>query len=102
MPFAPPAGTSTSAVIVFDLFFTLRKTFSIIPVMPSASVSDVRPPIRSGRPTSAALMRSKTRSSIGSTWYFSASFMKRACISASFSGFFAARSVERLKSARTS
>ena len=69
VPLAPPSGTSTSAVIVFDLFLTLMKTFSIIPVMPSASVSDVRPPIRSGRPTMAALRRSNTRSSIGSTWY---------------------------------
>ena len=73
-----------------------------MPVMPSASVIDVRPAIRSGRPTAAPSSRSKTRSSIGSTWYFAASFRKTACSSASFFGFFAARSSARLKSERTS
>jgi hypothetical protein len=88
--------------MVLDLDFTLMKTFSIIPAMPSASVSEVRPPIRSGRPTIDARARSNTLSSIGRTWYFAASVMNRACICASFSGCFAARSVVRLKSARVS
>ncbi len=70
--------------------------------MPSASVIEVRPPIRSGRPTEAASSRSNTRSSIGSTWYFSACCRKTACSSASFCGFFAARSFARLKSERVS
>jgi hypothetical protein len=39
------------------------KTFSDIPVIPSCTVSDVRPAIRSGRPTVAAFNRSKVRSS---------------------------------------
>ena len=47
-------------------------------------------------------MRSMVRSSIGSTWYFSASFMNRACISFSFAGCSAARFFVRLKSFRTS
>ena len=59
---AAERGTSISAVIVFDLFFTLMKTFSIMPVMPSASVIDVRPAIRSGRPTAAPSIRSKATS----------------------------------------
>ncbi len=37
--------------MVLERFFTLTNTPSIMPVMPSASVIDVRPPIRSGRPT---------------------------------------------------
>jgi len=32
-----------------ERFFTLTKTLSIMPVMPSASVIEVRVPIRSGR-----------------------------------------------------
>ena len=50
----------------------------------------------------SASSRSKTRSSIGSTPYFAASFRNSACSSASFSGFCAARSLARLKSERTS
>jgi hypothetical protein len=57
-------GDSISAVMVFDLFLMLMKTFSVMPVMPSARVSEVRPAIRSGRPTSAAL----TRSMSGRRW----------------------------------
>ena len=43
------------AVTDHDLFLMLRNTFSDMPVMPCASVSDVRPPIRSGRPASCGL-----------------------------------------------
>ena len=99
---APPAGLSTSAVIVSERFLMLMNTFSDIPFMPACSVSDVRSPIRSGRPASFALTRSTTRSSMGSTRYFTASFMNRSCISFSFAGFWAARSLTRLKSLRVS
>ncbi len=66
--------------------------------MPAESVSEVRSPIRSGRPAVAALMRSRTRSSMGSTRYLVASFMKSAWSSLSFAGLEAARSLVRLKS----
>jgi hypothetical protein len=59
--------------MVLDLFFTLMKALSIMPDMPSATVIEVRGPMRSGRPTSSPLSRSKTRSSMGSTLYFAAS-----------------------------
>jgi hypothetical protein len=81
-----PSGTSISAVMVFDLFLILRKAFSDIPVMPSASVMEVRPAIKSGRPTISARMRSKTRSSMGSAKFFSASFRNSDWSSLSLSG----------------
>ena len=103
MPLATlPSGSSISAVMVLDLFLMLRKVFSVMPVMPSASVSELRPAIRSGRPTLAAMMRSNRRSSIGSAKFFSASYMNSAWSSASFSGYFADRSSTRLKSLRVS
>ena len=89
-------------MIESDRFLMLMNTFSLIPTMPSESVSDVRSPIRSGRPAVAALTRSRTRSSMGSTRYLIASFMKRSCSSLSFAGFEAARSLTRLKSLRVS
>ncbi len=70
--------------------------------MPSYSVNDVRPAIRSGRPASFAFRRSMLRSSIGSTRYFVASEMNRSCSSLSFAGSLAARSLARLKSPRVS
>ena len=85
-----------------ERFFTLMKMLSIMPVIPEASVIKVRPAIRSGRPTRAPSRRSKTRSSIGSTWYFTASARKIFCSSASFAGFFAATFAARLKSERRS
>lgn len=41
-----------------DLPLVLTKAFSDIPVMPSYMVMEVRPAIRSGRPTSCGTMRS--------------------------------------------
>ena len=79
-----------------------RNTFSDIPFMPACSVSDVRSPMRSGRPAIFALTRSTERSSMGSTRYFTASFRNRSCSSFNFAGFLAARSFARLKSVRVS
>ena len=50
------------------------KTFSDIPVIPTWTVSDVRPAIKSRRPTRAAFRRSKVRSSRGSTECLTAHF----------------------------
>src|SRR6478735_8810415 len=44
-----------------------------------------------GRPAISGLMRSKPRSSNGTTWYFTASMSQSRCSSASLSGFSVAR-----------
>lgn len=89
-------------MIVSDLFLTFIKAFSDIPIIPGYTVRLVRPAIKSGRPAVAAFMRSRVRSSRGSTWYLVASARKRACSSFSFAGFLAARLLARLKSDRVS
>ena len=76
----------------------LMKTFSVIPVMPSANVSVVRPAIRSGLPATAAFTRSIGRSSIGNARFRPASTMNMVFISASFAGISSAKSWARLKS----
>jgi hypothetical protein len=68
----------------------------------SYNVSDLRSPSTSGRPARAGLVRSMVRSSIGSTWYFSASVMNRAFHVFQLRGLLAGQVFVRLKSFLTS
>ena len=90
-PSAPLSGTSTSAVIVNDLFFITKTQLSVNLPIPLNSSCEL-PLISNGRPASSALKRSTRRSSSGSTLYLAASMSQRRCNSCSFSGISLARS----------
>ena len=83
-PSAPESGTSTSAVIEYDLFLVLMTAHSRsrLPL----KISWRLPWINSGRPAIWALPRSAKRSSSGITLYLAASISHSRCSSASLSG----------------
>ena len=88
-PLAPPFGTVSSAVTECDLFLSVS-THASLTRMPG-NRSCVLPLMSCGRPAMSGLMRSKPRSSSGTTLYFTASISHSRCSSASFCGFFFAR-----------
>src|SRR5262245_8405549 len=83
MPSAPPFGTSTSALKVYDVSRTLGASPFGVPVIWPDQVKLVRPAARLGR---GATARVAADASSGRTWYFSASTQKSFSSSLSLSG----------------
>jgi hypothetical protein len=83
-------GTTTWAVMAWDLFLMTTTEFSLSRLMPRNSSWDL-PRMSWGRPARSGLSRSTRRSSNGKTLYLLASSRNSRCSSASFSGCSLAR-----------
>src|SRR5262245_46848888 len=88
MPSAPPLGTSTSALKLYDEARMFGASPLGVPVISPDQVNLVRPAARLGR---GVTTRVATVASSGRTWYFSASTQNSFSSSLSLSGYLAAR-----------
>src|SRR5262245_55254838 len=95
MPSAPPCGTSTSALNVYDELRMLGASPFGVPVIVPLQVNWVRPAARLGR---GETTRVAAAASSGSTWYLAASVQNSRSSSFTFSGYFAATSSDCVQS----